>query len=539
MQITIPRSRKKITFGNAAMLLVATALVAQVMGFFRTKLVNANFNGVVNGVPIAPDQNAGVYFAAFVLPDFFFFTIAAGALGVAFIPYLSDRLHKGDRQGVWELSTSLVNFLCLFMVAVGAIMFIFADVLVRTVVAHGLTPDQQHNVALMIRILSFNPLLFTVSGVISAVQQVFGRFFFYAIAPLFYNACIIASLYIFKHNIGIVGLAIGAVVGAVMQLLVIMLGNYGLGFRWRPSINWQSDDFRSMLKALPPRSLDQGIDQVQGIVETNIASSPVVGGATAIGNFNSAYVLHTAPILLIGTAISTAIFPKLNTRLSQGRPDLFRQDFLKILRLMMWMALPIVVVSFFGRGYLARFIFTQNSQEITNIFGFLCVAILFRIMYTIISRWFYAQKDTRTPLFVSIFVIALNIMLSFTLARTWGYGAEGLAMAQSIVAATEVAVLGSIMLNRDRKLFDADFWGGVVKIISVTGFSIVTGFISVQFLPLIANDQGTTLLFKFSGIAAVTLTVHILISALFGLAEVRPLFDWLRRVSLRTIKVDY
>lgn len=514
---------------------MSTTFVAQLLGFFRTKLVNANFNGI--GVP--PDQNAGIYFAAFVLPDFFFFTIAAGALGVAFMPHLSDKLHRGDRRGVWDLSTSLVNFLCIFMVAVGLIMFVFADVLVKTVVAHGLTPDQQHNVALMIRILALNPLLFTVSGVISAVQQVFGRFFFYAIAPLFYNLSIIASIYMFKGNIGIVGLAIGALAGAAMQLIVIFIGTYGLGFHWRPRINWKSDDFRNMLKALPPRSLDQGIDQVQNIVETNIASNPAVGGATAIGNYNSAYVLHTAPILLIGTAISTAIFPKLSARLSQGRPDLFRQDFLRVLRLMIWLAIPVVVVSFFGRGYLARFIFTQNSQDITNIFGFLCVAILFRIIYSIMSRWFYAQKDTRTPLLVSVFVIGLNVILSYTLARTWGYGAVGLAMAQSIVAAVEVTILWVVMFMRDRKLFDASFWNGIFRIISVTGFSLVAGYIAVQFWPLVSADQSMTLFLKFSGIAGVTLATHVLVSSLFGLEEVKPLFTWLKRVSFRTLKIEY
>lgn len=535
MQSPISRAKKRISFGNAAVLLMGTAFLAQIMGFFRTKLVNANFNGP----NIPPDQNAGVYFAAFVLPDFFFFTIAAGALGVAFIPYLSDRLHKGDRKGVWELSASLINFLSIFMLGVGILMFVFADALVRTVVAHGLSPDQQQNVATMIRILSLNPLLFTVSGVISAVEQVFGRFFFYAIAPLFYNAAIIVSLYVFKDNIGIVGLAIGALIGAIIQLIVILVGTYGLGFRWRPYIKWRAPDFQGMLRALPPRSLDQGIDQVQGVVETNIASSPAVGGATAIGNYNSAYILHTAPILLIGTAISTAIFPKLNARLSQGRPDLFRQDFLRVLRLMIWISIPVVVVSFFGRGYLARFIFTQNSQEITNIFGFLCAAIFFRIIYSIMSRWFYAQKDTKTPLFVSIFVIALNIVLSYLMALSWDYGAEGLAMAQSIVAAIEVFVLGAIMLMRDRKLFDATFWNGIYRIASVTGFTLVAGFTAVQFWPLLANDQGLTLFLKFTGIAAITMLTHLLVSALFGLEEAKPVFTGLKKFSFKAVRIEY
>lgn len=268
------RNWKRISFGNAAMLLVGTAMLAQVLGFFRTKLVNANFNSIPGGVQIPPDQNAGVYFAAFVLPDFFFFTIAAGALGVAFMPYLSDRLAKGDRKAVWELSTSLINFLSIFLTIVGAVIFIFADVLARRIV-HGYTPEQLHNVATMMRILALNPLFFTISGVIAAVQQVFGRFFFYAIAPLFYNLSIIASIYVFKENIGIVGLAIGAAFGAILQLVVIMLGSYGLGFSWKPKIH-KTGDFQSMIKQLPPRSLDQCLDQVQNIVETNLASHQVL-----------------------------------------------------------------------------------------------------------------------------------------------------------------------------------------------------------------------------------------------------------------------
>ena len=121
MPLTATRARKKrISFSNAAMILVGTSMVAQLLGFLRTKLINANFIGA--GVP--PDQNAGVYFAAFVLPDLFFFTIAAGALGVAFMPYLSDRLQKGDRKGVWELASSLLNYLSLVLFVVGLVVIV-------------------------------------------------------------------------------------------------------------------------------------------------------------------------------------------------------------------------------------------------------------------------------------------------------------------------------------------------------------------------------------------------------------------------------
>ncbi len=511
-------------------------MLAQVLGFLRTKLINANFIGV----GVAPDQNAGVYFAAFVLPDFFFFTIAAGALGVAFMPYLSDRLERGDNKGIWKLSSSLINVMSIALFAIAVLMFIFADFLASRL-AHGYTPDQIHNVAIMMRILALNPMIFTISGVIAAVQQVHGRFFFYAVAPIFYNLSIIISIFIFKDtSIGIIGLAIGALVGAFAQLVVICFGNRGLGFRYQPKIEWKSHDFRKMLKQLPARSLDQGLDQVQVIVDTNLASSRALGGATAVSNYNNAYVLHTAPILLIGTAISTAFFPRMNARISQGRPDLFRRDFLRTLRLMIWITLPVIVVSFFARGYLARLIFSRNSTEISIIFGSLVVAVLFRIIFAIVSRWFYAQKDTRTPLLVSVGVIALNVVLAYILSRPHNYGVQGLAIAQSIVAAVEVLILSTIMIIRDPKLFDFKFISGIIKIVSVTGFSLVAGFIAISYFPLGKADVGPLVLgTKLTIITAAVFATHVTLSWIFRLDEAKVLVNIVRRFIYRTVKIEH
>jgi len=200
----------------------------------------------------------------------------------------------------------------------------------------------------------------------------------------------------------------------------------------------------------------------------------------------------------------------------------------------------VVVISFFARGYLARFIFKDNAEQIALVFGFLTVAIFFRIIYALVSRWFYAQKDTRTPLYVSIFTITFNIVLAFWLGSARNYGLQGLASAQSIVAVTEVLILGTIMVIRDPKLFDREFWSGVMRTISVTGFSLVAGYITVGFLPLGANDRGLiTLGSKFGIIALVTLATHFAISGLFGLEEAQPFWRWIKRLALRPVKVDY
>jgi putative peptidoglycan lipid II flippase len=532
-----PKKRtKRVPLSSVAFLLVGTSLVGQVLGFLRTKLVNANFSAV-------GPQSTDAYFAAFNIPDFFFFTLAAGALGVALMPVLSDHLQKGDHDGVNSITSSLMNLLALIMLAVGIVIFVFARPLINHIVAPNLTPEQLNNAVLIMRLIAFNPLIFTISGILTSLQQSLGRFFFYAIAPLFYNTGIIAAAIVFSSSpgndggpghIGLVGLGIGALVGALAQLVIIGIGTINLRYKWHPRIAWRSRDFRVVLRQLPPRALDQGVDQLNSLVETNFARRL---GEGYISYYNNAYVLSTAPSLLIGTAISTAAFPRLNQRLSQGRPDLFRKDFLQVLRTIIWIAAPVVVISYFCRGYLARMIFSRNAPEIALIFGFLAGAIFFRTVYTLVSRWFYAQKDTRTPMFVSIFTISFNILLAYLLSKPTSYGVAGLALAQSIVAMVEVLILMVIMVVRDHKLLDAEFWGGCARILSVTGFSVIAGFIMISIYPLGAADQGfLTLGTKLGFIAAVVFAVHIAVSGLFGLSEVRPIFSRLKRLVFAPVR---
>jgi len=531
MNPTAPATkRKRPTISNVATLLIVTSLFGQLLGFMRTKLVNGNF-------PLHGPGSTDAYFAAFTIPDFFFFTLSAGALGVALMPLLSDRLHKSGRKAVWDLSASVMNFLAIIMFFVGLIILIFAEPLLKYGVAPGLAsnPEQLNDAVTIMRLLAFNPLFFTLSGVLTSAQQTMGRFFFYAIAPIFYNLSIIVSIFIFKDNIGIVGLGIGALVGAILQLVVIATGVTQLNFKWRPHILWRSGDFRLVLKNLPPRSLDQGMDQVSNIVETRIASGL---GSGNISNFNNAYTLSTAPILLVGTAISTAAFPRLNARLSQGRPDLFRKDFLQILRVMIWISAPLVVVSYFCRGYLARLIFAKGNDEIAVIFGFLTVAIFARIMYSLLSRWFYAQKDTRTPFYVSILTVGANIGLAMHLGKPGAYGVAGLALAQSIAATAEVILLFILMVIRDHKLLDRAFWGGVWRIMSVTGFSLLACFAMITLYPLGALDRGfITLGSKVALITIVTFGVHLTVSTLFGLDEAKPVVAKFKSIILKPIRL--
>jgi putative peptidoglycan lipid II flippase len=517
----------RISLPGAASLLFVTMLIAQLLGFLRTMMVNGNF-------PIVGSESTDAYFAAFKIPDFFFYVLAAGVLGVAFIPILSEHMQKNDRRGVWTLANSLMNLMAIVMFVIGIFIFIFAQQLMH-LVAPNLTPDQLSNATSIMRIIAFNPLLFTLSGILTSAQQVFGRFFFFAISPIVYNVSIIASIFVFKDSLGLVGLGVGALIGALLQFCVALFGVKGLSYHWRPKISFKNVDFIRILKQLPARSLDQGIDSVNSIVETNRARAL---GEGVISSYENAFTLHTAPILLIGASITTAAFPRLSERVAQGRPDLFRKDFRNILRVLMWISLPVIVLTYFTRGYLARLIFKRGSPEIALILGFLAIAIFFRIIYALFSRYFYAHKDTVTPLIISIFAIALNIILVFALARTDTYGVAGLAIAQSIVSASEVLVIGMVIVSRDRKIFNREFWQMTVKLISVTGFTIVAAFIMISLFPLNLNDTGFFVLGgKLGLITFVTFATHIIVSSIYGFEEGKMILRKIKNFVYRPIKV--
>src|ERR1044072_1707286 len=105
------RANQRVSLTSAAALLIGAALFGQVLGFMRTQIINGNFNSPGH---ITTDA----YFAAFKIPDFFFYTIAAGALGVAFMPFLADKLQQHDRQMIWRLTSGLINLLGIIMAAV-------------------------------------------------------------------------------------------------------------------------------------------------------------------------------------------------------------------------------------------------------------------------------------------------------------------------------------------------------------------------------------------------------------------------------------
>ncbi len=535
--VAVARANQKLPISWAAGLLAGATLISSLLGLFRDRLLNANY---FDTYPVGIDA----YTVAFTIPDFMFFLLVSGALSVTFIPVFNERLVAGNKKSAWELSTSMINFMALMTMIASVLIIIFADQLVRYVVGPGLD-ESGHGLAVsMMRVIAINPFLFAISSVFASMQQAVGRFVFYALAPVVYNIGIIIGITVFANGItlfgaqifegGIMGVALGVVLGSIMQLIISACGLIGLGFDYRFKIYWKNYGFRTVLKLLPARSFDQGIDYFNSLVETNLASRMAAGTIRA---YQQAFTLHMLPITLIGVAISTAAFPKMTERLAQGRPDLFRKELQAIIRVIVWLSLPTAAIAFFTRGYLVHFIKNGGESMIANILGILTIAILFRSVYHIAARSFYAQQDTKTPLYISIFTIGLNIFLAVLFTMHYDMGVYGLAWAQSIVAIIEVIILFIIMQMRIPHLINRTILGAFVRMLSATGFTSVAAYFAVNVFALQATDQSFLSLFpKFAIICLFSGSVYILCSRLMSISEVDPVIQKINSIFFGQLK---
>lgn len=534
----VVRANKRLPIQLAATLLAGSSLLSLLLGFFRDRLLNSAYLPNEAAGTVGYPAGIDAYTAAFTVPDFMFFILVSGALSVTFIPVFNQRLATGNKESAWRLSTSLLNFMALITLVTSVLIIIFAEPLIRYIIAPGFSESATALAISMTRVIAVNPFLFAIATVIASVQQAVGRFTFFALAPVLYNTGIIIGLTVFTGGInifgvqifdgGIMGVALGVVLGSVLQLIVSTVGLIGLGFDYRFKIFWKNKGFRQVLRLLPPRSLDQGMDYLVGVVEINLASRMAEG---TVRIYNQAVTLHMAPINLIGVAISTAAFPKMTERIGQGRPDLFRSELQTIIRVIVWLAMPVAAITFFTRGYLVNFIKNGGDALMAGLLGTLVVAILFRSVYFICARSFYAQQDTKTPLYISLFAIALNITLAVWFTTSLDMGAYGLGFAQSIVSVVEVLILFTVMNRRIKGLVNGTLLHAIGRMVVATLVMSVVCYIMVQLFQLQSDDNSFLATFpKFTLIASMSAAVYLLLSHMLHLKEADPIIHRLEQL---------
>ena len=533
----VSKANTRMTVRLAAVILASSTLLSSLLGFARDRLLNSYY---LDSYPVGIDA----YTVAFTIPDFMFFILVSGALSVTFIPVFNQRMAKNNKKSAWELSSSVLNLLALLTLVTSVLIIVFAEPLVKYIVGPGLNESSRALAVSMMRVIAINPFLFAIATVLTSVQQAIGRFTFSALAPAIYNIGIIIGTLFFTNGIsifgwkifegGIMGVAIGVAFGSILQLLVAVIGLIGVGFDYNFKIFWKNKGFRQVMRLLPTRSMDQGIDYVNSIVETNMASRM---GAGTVRAYQQGLTLHMMPINLIGVAISTAFFPNLTEKLAIGRKDLFRKELQQALSTIIFLSLPIAVIFYFMRDYIVNFIKNGGDSLIASLLGVLVVSIFCRSVYHIAARSFYAMEDTKTPLRVSIFAIGLNILLAIWFSLSLKLGAHGLAWAQSIGAVSEIAILLFLMKERIEGLFSARFISGLVRMLAASAITGFVCYVLVAFFPLLDSDERFFSTFpKFLMIGGVSVLAYLVSAKIFRIKEADPIVAYLRKILFGQIK---
>ena len=527
----------QLSVKTAAIVLASSTLVSALLGIFRDRWLNSMY---YDTYPAGLDA----YTAAFTVPDFLYFIITSGALAVTFIPVFNQRLVAGNKKSAWELSTSTLNFLALISFIASIFIMIFADPLVRYIVAPGLNEQSMPLAINMMRVIAINPFLFSISTVLSSMQQAVKRFVFYAIAPALYNVGIIVGILVFTNGInifgwqifegGIMGVAIGVVFGALLQLFASIIGMVGIGFQYNFKIYWKNQGFRTVLELLPTRSADQSIDYVMSILNTNLASRM---GEQAIRAYQQAASLKSMPVNLIGVAISTAFFPKLSEDAASEDIEKFTDTFKQSLSTIVWISLPVAIIAFFIRGYVVNFIKNGGDPKIASVLGSFVIAIFFQSVFHIASRGFYARQNTKIPLILSVVSFAVQLVFALIFSAS-GFGPEGLAYALSISALVEVSLL-LIILNKQMKgkIFDKTMISSLTRILIASAIAGMASYAMTKIMPLRAADNSFLSTFpKFCVICAVSLLVYIGACVALKIEEVRPVINKVRQVLFKNVK---
>ncbi len=397
---------KTIVF--AAGLLALSSLVSGVLGIVRSGLLSWRFGA---------GETTDIYLAAFRIPDFLYGILIMGGISTVFLPLFADFSRKQEKEA-WRFANNLLNILVIALAVLSGILFLFAPMLMK-LVTPGFSLEQQEITVNVTRLMLLSPLLLGISSIFSGMLQHFGKFFAYSLAPIFYNLGIIAGILFLAPLFGIWGLGIGVVAGAFLHCAIQVPAALSSGFRWRPLFDWKDQAIGKVLRLALPRTFAAAGLHINLIVVTALASLISTGSITI---FSYANDIQNFPIGLIGASFALAAFPSLSRLFAERNMDTFREAFGSTVRQILFLAAPISLLVFLLRAQIVRLVYgagdkftwddTRLAAAALGIFAF---GIVFQALVPCLARTFFAARDTKTPTFISIGSVVLNIFLALFL----------------------------------------------------------------------------------------------------------------------------
>ena len=513
---------------SAAFVIAFSVALSKFLGLLRYRLLASYFGHEINLLDS--------FIAASIVPDAIFEVFIFGTIALAFIPIFSKFLSRDKLERAWAFSSTMITLGVLVFVLFSVLIIIFAG-FIAPIIAPGVVakdPLAQPLIARLLRIMIFAQLFFVISIFLTGILQSFQRFIIPALASVFYNIGIIISIIFLTPVFGIYAPAIGMVLGALLHLVVQLPLALSLGFKFRPRFDFKNRDIADTISLMWPRSVALGLTRISDIINIALASIVAIGSIVA---FNFAQVLNFVPTALFAGSIAQAALPSLSIEFNAQRKEQFKKIFIASLHQILFLVLPAAAILAILRIPVVRLVFGAREfpWESTLLTGRVLIAfsigIAAQAASLLLTRGFYAVRDSITPVKVNVVAISLNIILSLIFILVFKFSIVYLAVtysAANILNAFLLLFLLDRKVNFDKKILMLP----VVKMLVISLITAVFLYIPMKLLDQLVFDTTRTIgLILLTGIATlVGLSVYLLLCWLFKVEQIFIFGRFARRI---------
>lgn len=375
---------------------------------------------------------ADAYNLAFRIPNFLRDMFGEGILSKAFITtFLATEAEDGE-DAAWHLANRIFNLIFLVLTGITVLGIAFAptivDVLAREDFDESLDTtkhfgfDSKIELTIYLTQLMFPYLLFvSIAAIAMGVLNSKGKFGIPACASSFFNLSSlligISGYYLFQRA-GIhptTGMAAGVIIGGIAQFAIQLPSMSRAGFRYHPFLSLRNPRIQQVLRLIGPAVLGVAAVQVNLLTNTFFITS----GSGWLTWMNSAYRIMHLPIGIFGVAISTVALPQLAKFTTAGDTESFRNALSYALRLMLTVIVPASIGLMVLSEPICRLLYERGATNEADTLATAGILFVYAFglcgfsVLKIVTDGFYAYKDIRAPVIVSICAVMLNICLNY------------------------------------------------------------------------------------------------------------------------------
>ena len=435
-------------------------LCSRVLGLIREVVFAALFGA---------GRNLDAFLMAFRVPNMLRDLFAEGALSTAFITTFSKRIATEGDASAWRLASKVATLTVVFMSAVTLLGILFAPQLIDVMTWWSWSPEKTAITILLTRIMWPFILLVSLAALVMGMLNAKHVFGMPAMASSFFNlGSIVGGVALcywidpqtdWRHphfgERGLIGLAIGTLIGGLLQLIVQLPSLGRVGFKFRPDFNWRDPGVRIILALMGPATIAASAVQINVLVNSGFAARL---GDGPVSWLNIAFRLMQLPLGIFGVAVATVTLPLVSRSAAIGNTAGFRSALAHSIRLVLLLTIPAAIGLVILAEPIIRLIyehgrFTPEATHQTALaLRFYAIGLAGYSADKVLAPAFYAMDRRYIPMFVTLTSIAINFLLNwfFTFYLHWGH--RGLAFSTSVVAITNFLLLYSMMRHYTGRL---------------------------------------------------------------------------------------